>query len=150
MNCLNCGIEISENSPLNMCQTCLRETLGKKVREIWVQYCLETGNKKPSNIAPWEELSEYDKEVDRKIGEQIFLIGADNEKITLMALLKELTQNLLLVIFDLTDSEKISDKASWFHHYDRWNELLQEISVMFSKYNLLEFFEDTYKEVAEE
>jgi hypothetical protein len=42
------------------------------VRETWVKYCLETGDTKPSHITPYDELSEWDKEADRRIGEAIF------------------------------------------------------------------------------
>lgn len=45
-----------------------REQLGRLVREAWVAYCREIGDDKPSHIAPWEELSEVDKEADRRIG----------------------------------------------------------------------------------
>lgn len=53
-----------------------REALGKFVRDVWVAYCLETGDTKPSHIAPWEELSEWDKEADRRIGERLWIEGA--------------------------------------------------------------------------
>lgn len=49
-----------------------REELGKYVRQIWIDYCLEIGDTKPSHIAPWSELSERDKEADRRIGEAIW------------------------------------------------------------------------------
>jgi len=45
-----------------------REYLGRIVRLAWVQYCQEAGDTKPSHLAPWEELSEWDKEADRRIG----------------------------------------------------------------------------------
>lgn len=46
----------------------LREELGRAVRLAWVAYCRATGDEKPSHIAPWEELSEWDQEADRRIG----------------------------------------------------------------------------------
>lgn len=49
----------------------LREHLGKIVREAWVAYCVETGDTKPSHIAPWDDLSEWDKEADRRIGDAV-------------------------------------------------------------------------------
>lgn len=49
----------------------LRECLGRVVRFAWIEYCVSTGDTKPSHIAPWEELSEWDKEADRVIGEAI-------------------------------------------------------------------------------
>lgn len=48
-----------------------RERLGQVVREAWVAFCREIGDDKPSHVAPWEELSEQDREVDRRIGEAV-------------------------------------------------------------------------------
>lgn len=50
-----------------------REKLGRIVREVWVRYAIEHGDTKPGHLAPWEELSEYDREVDRQIGETVAL-----------------------------------------------------------------------------
>lgn len=47
----------------------LRERWGRVVRQAWVGYCVANGDTKPSHIAPWEELSEFDREADRVIGE---------------------------------------------------------------------------------
>lgn len=55
----------------------LREELGKAVRSAWVAYCQETGDTKPSHLAPWEELSEWDKEADRRIGTAIAVMMAE-------------------------------------------------------------------------
>jgi hypothetical protein len=56
------------------------EHVAKIIRETWVNYCLETGNTKPSHIAPWEELSEWDKEADRRIALRlaIYFLADDN------------------------------------------------------------------------
>ena len=48
-----------------------RDALGRIVRESWVSYCVETGDTKPSHVAPWEDLSDWDKEADRRIGEAV-------------------------------------------------------------------------------
>jgi hypothetical protein len=48
-----------------------REELGKIVRKVWVKYCKEIGDNKPNHIASWEEISEIDKEADRRIGETL-------------------------------------------------------------------------------
>lgn len=49
-----------------------REFLGRTVRYAWVAYCKETGRTdKPSHLASWEEISEWDREVDRQIGEAV-------------------------------------------------------------------------------
>jgi len=52
-----------------------RETLGQKVREVWVAWAEEQPDKKPSWLVPWEGLPEEDREVDRRIGEQLAEIG---------------------------------------------------------------------------
>jgi hypothetical protein len=46
----------------------LEETLGKRVREVWIMWAKEQPNPKDSWLTSWEELSEPDKEVDRRIG----------------------------------------------------------------------------------
>lgn len=59
-----------------------REALGKHVRRVWIAWASEQDNPKPRWLAPWEGLSEPDKEVDRRIGEHLFLMGkqeAENE-----------------------------------------------------------------------
>lgn len=48
-----------------------RETLGALVRQVWVEKAQELPNPKPSNLLPWEQLDEWNKEVDRCIGERI-------------------------------------------------------------------------------
>jgi hypothetical protein len=48
-----------------------RETLGHLVRDAWVRWAQTQPNPKPSWLAPYEELSEPDKEADRQIGEAI-------------------------------------------------------------------------------
>lgn len=48
-----------------------REALGRLVRDTWIAYCHEIGDNKQSHLAPWEDLSESDKEVDRRIGEAV-------------------------------------------------------------------------------
>lgn len=52
-----------------------REELGRLVRSIWLEWAKEQPNPKPSWLLPWEELSEPEKEVDRRIGEKLFLLG---------------------------------------------------------------------------
>lgn len=44
------------------------EELGRLVREVWVDYAIEQGDTKPSHLIGWDDLGEYDKEVDRRIG----------------------------------------------------------------------------------
>lgn len=48
-----------------------RETLGRIVREVWIEWANEQPNPKASWLVPWDGLSEPDKEVDRRIGERL-------------------------------------------------------------------------------
>lgn len=48
-----------------------RETLGRVVRDAWVEWAKEQPNPKPSWLVPWSELNETDKEADRRIGEAV-------------------------------------------------------------------------------
>lgn len=52
-----------------------REELGRMVRNIWIVWAKEQPNPKPSWLVPWEELSESDREVDRRIGENLYNVG---------------------------------------------------------------------------
>jgi hypothetical protein len=51
-----------------------REFLGRAVREQWVRWAKSQPSPKPSWLAPYDELSEADKEADRQIGEHIYLL----------------------------------------------------------------------------
>lgn len=57
----------------------IRDYLGKIVRQVWVAYCEETGVTKPSHLVPWENLSEWDKEADRRIGEAVAVMMTGNQ-----------------------------------------------------------------------
>ncbi len=52
------------------CQ-CHREQLGRLVREQWVRWATEHPEPKPSWLLSYEQLSESDKEADRRIGEEL-------------------------------------------------------------------------------
>lgn len=54
------------------------EILGKMVRDVWVLHASEQPNPKPHHLLPWSQLSEPDKEVDRKIGEALFNEGSQS------------------------------------------------------------------------
>lgn len=53
-----------------------REHLGQEVRAEWVAWAKEQPGPKASWLVPWEGLGEPDKEVDRRIGERLFRLGA--------------------------------------------------------------------------
>jgi hypothetical protein len=54
-----------------------RERLGRIVRHEWVKWALEQADPKPHWLSPWEDLDEPMKEVDRRIGERIYLLGRE-------------------------------------------------------------------------
>lgn len=45
--------------------------LGREVRIAWVNYCIANGDTKPSHIAPWEELNDFDKGADHAIAQHL-------------------------------------------------------------------------------
>jgi hypothetical protein len=49
-----------------------RESLGKRVREVWVAWARTQPNPKPEWLVPWDELEERYKEVDRLIGSALW------------------------------------------------------------------------------
>ena len=55
-----------------------RESLGQMVRRIWTRWAREQDDPKPSWLTPWDDLSEPDREVDRRIGEALYLAGYVN------------------------------------------------------------------------
>lgn len=57
-----------------------RDELGRLVRETWIAYCIEMGDGKPSHLTGWDDLPEYDKEVDRRIGEGIKIALIEDQK----------------------------------------------------------------------
>jgi hypothetical protein len=52
-----------------------RDSKGRRVREMWVQWARQQPNPKPSWLVPYDELSEPDKEADRVIGEELYQWG---------------------------------------------------------------------------
>lgn len=49
-----------------------RDGLGRLVRDAWIRWAKQQPNPKASWLAPYDELSEPDKEADRQIGETVF------------------------------------------------------------------------------
>jgi hypothetical protein len=71
-------------------------------REVQCQRCGGSGLvPKESHVAPWEELSENDREVDRQIGEELFAMGAASEREACVSLIEERREQA---------------KASWRQH----------------------------------
>ena len=48
-----------------------REALGALVRDVWVAFASEQPEPKASWLLPWDELTEPEREVDRRIGETV-------------------------------------------------------------------------------
>lgn len=61
-----------------------RERLGQIVREVWVECAKTLDDPKPSNLLSWDELDEWNKEVDRKIGERVVAYAQDKQYCTLV------------------------------------------------------------------
>lgn len=55
---------------------CDREFLGRIVRMEWVAWAKEQPSPKSSWLLPWEELTESEREVDRRIGERLWRMFA--------------------------------------------------------------------------
>jgi hypothetical protein len=53
----------------------IREQLGREVRAVWMAWAREQPDPKPSWLLPWEELTEPEREVDRRIGHQLYAQG---------------------------------------------------------------------------
>lgn len=53
-----------------------RDELGKAVRAIWIKWAREQPSPKESWLRPWDQLPEPEKEVDRRIGEQLSTVTA--------------------------------------------------------------------------
>lgn len=49
-----------------------KDDIGRLVRDSWIAYCREIGDDKPSHLLPYDDLSEQDKEADRRIGEAVW------------------------------------------------------------------------------
>lgn len=55
----------------------LREYLGQLVRQFWIERAAKHPDPKPSWLVEWESLPEWDKEVDRWIGERLWVVFRD-------------------------------------------------------------------------
>lgn len=56
-------------------QTPDRETLGRMVRDVWLEHQRAKPHPKPENLRPWDELDEGAKEVEMKMGERLYWAG---------------------------------------------------------------------------
>lgn len=60
-----------------------RDEVGKIVRDVWIKWAHEQRSQKTSWFVPYEELTEADKEVDRRIGETLYDLGIEQGKASL-------------------------------------------------------------------
>lgn len=58
--------------------TPLPELLGMAVRAVWVAWALRQPDRKPSWLFGWDQLSEADRDVNRRIGLALYAIGTDD------------------------------------------------------------------------
>jgi hypothetical protein len=60
----------------------LLDRLGRRVREEWVAWALEQPDvaEHPSWTVPWDDLTERDKDVDRRIGLALYALGRAEER----------------------------------------------------------------------
>jgi hypothetical protein len=70
------GLLASNVKPARAVTVADRDTLGREVRRIWIEWAMEQPDPKSSWLLPWEALSESDREVDRRIGEGVAAISA--------------------------------------------------------------------------
>jgi len=54
-----------------------RDALGRRVREVWIEWAKTQPNPKPSWVVPYDELDEADKEADRCIGSALYGDGIE-------------------------------------------------------------------------
>lgn len=129
-----------------------RERLGRIVRETWVAFCRATGDDKPSHLAPWDELSEWDQEVDMRIAEAVLAAAAIPEApmetdgrtfpnvagMTIAELLEAIAVNSDMATWcdterrhAITDTESghLRDKA--MRYYDRRVDCMREVQRRF-------------------
>lgn len=52
-----------------------RELLGRRVRQVWLEWAREQPDPKPSWLLPWEDLDDGQKEADMRIGLALFEYG---------------------------------------------------------------------------
>jgi hypothetical protein len=76
----------------------LKERVGKFVREIWVEWAQEQPDPKPSWLKPWEELTEPEKEVDRRIGFNLFCAGSQAGREMTLKILKDKKFSFLKIV----------------------------------------------------
>jgi hypothetical protein len=53
----------------------LAEQLGRRVREIWVAHAAGLPSVTPAKVAPWEQISDWDRQVDIAIGLELYAMG---------------------------------------------------------------------------
>jgi len=58
-----------------------RDAMGRIVREVWIAWARQQSNPKPHWLLSYNQLSEQDREVDRRIGERLWRMGFEAGKL---------------------------------------------------------------------
>jgi hypothetical protein len=104
-----------------------RETLGKLVRQTWIEWAKEQPNPKPSWLVEWDNLSEPDQEVDRRIGEAVAMYVA-----------KESEQSELAMMIISSLQDLVKDFCTYTTKYHKfWQDQLAERQALIDRANRL-------------
>lgn len=88
-----------------------REELGRLVRKIWVDYCLETGyTDRRDRICPWEEMDDWSQEVDMRIGEAVYKAARED----ILSAVCELWEEDEIVPICLECGTECPDGCCWY------------------------------------
>lgn len=97
-----------------------RDKLGRRVREVWIQWAQKQPNLKPSWLIPYDKLTEPNKEVDRLIGCSIW---GD----CMTALRKDIPRAVAEKMYEALNESKISilDLVKYFNTLDTTRNALE-------------------------
>lgn len=84
---------------------CDRESLGRIVRDAWIERCKLKPNPRPDHVAPWEEMPEFDRETDRVIAEAVLA--------HLMSLLDEAKETQVALVEALKECMGYMGQSAW-------------------------------------
>jgi hypothetical protein len=100
-----------------------RDALGRQVREAWVEWAREQPLIKPSWVVPYDELSEPDKEADRRIGDALTA--------GLVARCTELEAHLRATTPVAEEALRLmsEDKAGYQRYADGWDALRAQLTA---------------------
>lgn len=97
-----------------------REQLGREVRNVWVAFAKEQHDPKPAHLVGWDELDENNKEVDRRIGEHIAQLVAQEYS----TLIQEIERLALLAMDQKMLPMGDPKWQEWWNRYQAWSKAL--------------------------